>query len=70
VIAPYSHLEPVIELERCPDDCGFLLDGSRLEQLDEVNERIRELFGDGTFDSPAPRKKTGTTSWLRKLWPF
>jgi hypothetical protein len=70
VLAPYSNLDPVIELAVCPEECGVLLDEERLDALDKVNERIRELFGDGTFDGPAPRKKTGVASWLRKLWPF
>ena len=62
----YSKVEEHLLLDRCPKCSGIYLDRGELEAVERVNERIRTLFGDGTFSGPPPKRK-GVRRFFRRV---
>ena len=63
---PYSNLDEGLKLDLCDVCGGVFMDSGELEQIIKLNERIRELFGDGTFTRP--KVSAGTVFKLRRLF--
>ena len=62
----YSNLDAALKLDLCDHCGGVFMDSGELEQIIKLNERIRELFGDGTFTRP--KVSAGTVFKLRRLF--
>lgn len=54
----YSKTESELLLDRCPGCLGIYLDAGELDRVISINERIRQLFGDGTFTGPPPKRSS------------
>jgi Zn-finger nucleic acid-binding protein len=50
----YTNLDRGLLLDGCDRCGGVFLDAGELERVIEVNDRVRELFGEGTFSGAAP----------------
>jgi Zn-finger nucleic acid-binding protein len=55
----YSNLDDTLVLDLCDDCGGVFLDAGELESVLKLNQRIRELFGDGTFNGPQAEPTLG-----------
>ena len=62
----YSKLDADLWLDRCPVCGGVFLDAGELDRVVALNERIRVLFGDGTFKGPGRGKGLGAR--LRRIF--
>ena len=66
----YSNLDDALMLDLCDECGGVFLDEGELEQVFKLNDRIRELFGDGTFsrNTPGPKKMLKLRRLFRRFW--
>lgn len=64
-VVQYSKTDEALLLDRCSDCSGLYLDAGELLRVVQLNERLRQLFGDGTFTGPPPQRRL---SFLRRLF--
>ena len=63
--ARYSEMDERLLLDVCPECAGIYLDASELQRVLEINARIRDLFGVGTFERPTGGRRL--RRWLGRL---
>lgn len=53
---PYARLDESVTVAVCRTCAGILIEADMITRLEALNERIMELFGDGTFTAKGRRR--------------